>query len=532
MGGSSVPPPGRRGSRRADPHVGRRLAAYVKGAELGPVAAILRASRDAILRRWLEAARLQSFHTAHPDLAVADHIPPLFDALVAFLQRNAPREVDPSSPLDDQAVRDLARAHAHDRFAQGLAAAEVLTEFRLLRQEIGRALRERTDGAGDVLAAELLVHDALDGATILALAALEAHETTDHRMAAELAAIVESSSDAIIGKTLEGIITSWNPAAERLYGYTAAEAVGQPITLIIPSDHPDELPSILARIRRGERVEPYETVRVRKDGSRLEVAVTISPVRDAAGAVVGASAITRDITEHKRAEAALRLRSELIQQAHEAIFAWDPTGGITFWNRGAEELYGFRAQEALGRRSHDLLGTPPEQVAAFLAALERNGRWEGELTHTRRDGRRIAVEARLALVADERRQHVLEATRDLTARRAAEDRLALLAEAGSVLAGSIEYEQTLANIARMVVPRLADWCVVDVLGARAVLERLAVVHADPAKVRLVEELRRRYPADPDSPHGAPAVLRTGEPELVPDIPDDFFERPARHPDHL
>src|SRR5438552_1592599 len=98
MGGSSEPPPGRRGSRRADPHVGARVEAYVKGAELGPVAAILRASRDEILGRWLEAARRQPFHAAHPDLAVADHIPPLFDALVAFLERHAPRGVDPSSP--------------------------------------------------------------------------------------------------------------------------------------------------------------------------------------------------------------------------------------------------------------------------------------------------------------------------------------------------------------------------------------------------------------------------------------------------
>jgi PAS domain S-box-containing protein len=532
MGGSSVPPPRRRGSGPADPHVGARIEAYVKGAELGPVAEILRASRDQILRRWLDAAHRQSFHAARPELSVADQIPPLFDALIAFLERNAPRGVDPSSPLADQSVRDLARAHAHDRFAQGLAAADVLTEFRLLRQEIGRALRERTEGAGDVLAAELLVHDALDGATTLALAALEAHEAEYHRTAAELAAIVESSSDAIIGKTLDGIITSWNAAAERLYGYTAAEAVGQPMTLIIPADRPDELPSILARIRRGERVEPYETARVRKDGSRLEVSVTISPVRDAAGAVVGASAIARDITERKRAEAALRLRSELIEQAHEAIFAWDLADGITFWNRGAQELYGFSAEEALGQRSRDLLGTPPEQVAAFLVALERDGRWEGELTHTTRDGRRIAVEARLALVTEQGRQHVLEATRDLTVRRAAEERLALLAEAGAVLAGSIEYEQTLANIARMVVPRLADWCVVDVLSARAALERLAVVHADPAKVRLAEELRRRYPAEPDSPYGAPAVLRTGQPELVPEIPADFFERAARDPEQL
>ena len=168
----------------------------------------------------------------------------------------------------------------------------------------------------------------------------------------------------------------------------------------------------------------------------------------------------------------------------------------------------------------------------MIAALERDGRWEGELAHTTRDGRRLAVEARLALVAEEGRQYVLEATRDVTARRAAEERLALLAEAGAVLGGSIEYEQTLANIARMVVPRLADWCVVDVLDDGAVVERLAVVHADPARVRLAEELRRRYPPDPHTPYGVPAVLRTGEPELIPEIPDEVFARAARDPEHL
>jgi PAS domain S-box-containing protein len=530
--GFSVPPPRRRGSRQSDPEVGRRVEAYVKGAELGSVAAILRERRGEILRRWIEATRAQPFHAAHPNQAVADQIPPLFDALLAFLERNAPPTLDPSSPLDDQAVRDRARAHAHDRFAQGLAAADVLTEFRLLRQEIGRELRERTAGGPDVLAAELLVHDALDGATTLALAALDAHKAAHRRMAAELAAIVESSSDSIIGNTLEGVITSWNPSAERLYGYTADEAVGQPMSLIIPSDRPHELPAILSRIRLGERVAPYETVRLRKDGSRLEVSVTISPITDASGTVVGASAIARDITEHKRAEGALRLRSELIEQAHEAIFAWEPTDGITFWNRGAEALYGFSAQEVLGRGNQDVLGTPPEQVAEFLAALDRDGRWEGELAHTTKDGRRITVEARLALVTEQGRRHVLEATRDLTARRAAEDRLALLAEAGSVLAGSIEYEQTLANIARMLVPRLADWCIVDVLGAGGVLERLAVVHADPTRVSLVERLRQRYPADLSGPYGATAVLRTGQPELVPRIPDDFFERAARDAEHL
>ena len=124
-----------------------------------------------------------------------------------------------------------------------------------------------------------------------------------------LAAIVESSDDAIISKDLDGIITSWNQGAERIYGYTAAEVIGQPIALLIPPDLPDDLPGIMARLRRGERIDHYETQRVTKDGTRLDVSLTISPLRDGAGQIMGASKIARDITARKRADVAL-------QQAH------------------------------------------------------------------------------------------------------------------------------------------------------------------------------------------------------------------------
>ena len=120
---------------------------------------------------------------------------------------------------------------------------------------------------------------------------------------ARLAAIVESSDDAIIGKTLDGVITSWNPAAERLYGYAAGEVIGRPISILIPPDRPDELPQILARIRAGGRVAHYETVRVRKDGARVDVSLSISPVRDSSDQIIGAATIARDIGERKRAEA-------------------------------------------------------------------------------------------------------------------------------------------------------------------------------------------------------------------------------------
>ena len=120
---------------------------------------------------------------------------------------------------------------------------------------------------------------------------------------ARLAAIVESSDDAIIGKTLEGIITSWNPGAERLYGYTAEEVIGRSISILIPADRPDELPAILERLRRGERIDHYETERISKDGRRVHVSLSISPVKNSDGRIVGAATIARDITERIRLEA-------------------------------------------------------------------------------------------------------------------------------------------------------------------------------------------------------------------------------------
>ena len=155
-----------------------------------------------------------------------------------------------------------------------------------------------------------------------------------------LASIVESSDDAIISKTLDGIITSWNKGAERLFGYTAEEAVGRPVTILIPYDRRDEERMILERIGLGERIEHYETVRERKDGSSIDISLTVSPVKNVDGRIVGASKIARDITERKHAEAhAKALMAELTHMnrvatagalsasiAHEVI---QPMTGIT-----------------------------------------------------------------------------------------------------------------------------------------------------------------------------------------------------------
>jgi PAS domain S-box-containing protein len=118
-----------------------------------------------------------------------------------------------------------------------------------------------------------------------------------------LAAIVESSDDAIVSKDLNGIITSWNKGAEKLFGYSADEAVGRSITMLIPPDRLPEEDMVLGRIRRGERVEHFDTVRRRKDGSLVPISLTVSPIKDAAGTIVGASKIARNVSERKRIEA-------------------------------------------------------------------------------------------------------------------------------------------------------------------------------------------------------------------------------------
>jgi PAS domain S-box-containing protein len=188
-----------------------------------------------------------------------------------------------------------------------------------------------------------------------------------------IAAIVRSSDDAILGKTLDGVMTHWNAGAERLYGYAAAEAIGQPISLIVPPEQTDELPRILGQLRRGERVEHYETVRMRKDGRRIEVSVTMSPVRDRTGRTVGASSITRDITERREAEAARRERDILRSVTSLAVAAAHEINNPLALLVGQLELL---AQDvpASGRR----------RIDEVLAAAGRIHKIVGRMQHVRR----------------------------------------------------------------------------------------------------------------------------------------------------
>jgi PAS domain S-box-containing protein len=175
---------------------------------------------------------------------------------------------------------------------------------------------------------------------------------------------VDSSDDAIISKDLNGIITSWNKSAERLFGYTATEAVGQPVAaLLIPADRQDEEPEILSRLRRGERVEHFETKRRRKDGSLLDISLTISPVKDARGHIVGASKIARDITEQLRNREALRRANEQLAQSNADLesFAYSASHDLQ------EPLRMVSAYSGMLRRKYG--GTLDEKANQYLSYL-------------------------------------------------------------------------------------------------------------------------------------------------------------------
>jgi PAS domain S-box-containing protein len=208
-----------------------------------------------------------------------------------------------------------------------------------------------------------------------------------------LAAIIDSSDDAIISKTLNGIITSWNDAARQVFGYTADEIVGQSILRLIPEELHFEEFEILDKIRAGKRIDHYETVRVRKSGEKFPISVTISPVKNATGQVIGASKIARDISERRQFDDSRPRLAAIVDSADDAIISKDLNGIIKTWNRGAHRMFGYTAEEMVGQ---PLLRLIPEdlhyeedEILTKLRAGERIDHYE--TTRVRKSGELVEV---------------------------------------------------------------------------------------------------------------------------------------------
>ena len=413
--------------------------------------------------------------------------------------------------------------------------------------------------------------------------------------ALRLAAIVESSDDGIISKDLTGTITSWNRGAEQLFGYPAGEAVGQSVTILIPPDRMREEDLVIERIRNGERVPPFDTVRLRKDGTLVDVSVTVSPIRDADGTIVGASKIARSIADRRRMEAELRdsqhrlielaaasasivvspnvdaVLSAAIELARDVFLsdgyalwridddsgAWRVVRSFGISDEFASRVITADSARDVARRffSDPLIcedvDTAPE-VAFMRDAYRREGiasmivfpllirgdRRGSMVFYSRRRcqyrevdvlvGTAIANLAAASLTTAELYEEQRKATESADhAREQAE----FLAQAGTVLAGSLDYEATLKAVARLAVPTVADWCAVDIVGEGGAVQRLAVAHVDPAKLELARSLEERYPTDPRASGGVHEVIRTGKPAYMSRIPAAVLELAARDAEH-
>jgi PAS domain S-box-containing protein len=309
---------------------------------------------------------------------------------------------------------------------------------------------------------------------------------------ARLAAIVASSADAIFSTSLAGTIQTWNRGAERLFGYSTAEALGQPVTLIIPEDRRAEEAELRARLARGEVLVNFETVRRAKDGRLFEISLTASPIRNAAGRVVGASRIPRDITERKRAEEARSRLAAIVASSDDAIVSKSLDGIIRTWNRGAERMFGYTAEEAVGR--HITLIIPEERRPEEDMVLGKVRRGETvehfETVRRAKDGRLLDISLTVSPIRDARGQVVgaSKIARDVSERKRMHAELEMMVTA--LREADTRKDEFIAMLAHELRNPLSAIAVATDLLARSSIEDRKARFAVPAIERQMRQLRR------------------------------------------
>jgi two-component system, cell cycle sensor histidine kinase and response regulator CckA len=322
-----------------------------------------------------------------------------------------------------QPIATVIPEHVHEESLQVLrdiAAGQPLVCFETVRRRKG----------GSLVHVSLIVAPVRNSKEQIIGYSTVAYDVTERKRGEEcerLAAVVESSDDGIIGQSLDGTIFAWNSGAASLFGYSAFEAVGKPIRMLLPPERANEESDILERIRNGVRVKHFETVRVRKDGTRVPVSVTISPIRGKSGAITGASQIARDITDRVCAAEVRERLAAVVESSDDAIIGKSLDGTITAWNSGAENLFGYSASEALGKPIQML--HPPERANEEYEILTRIRRGEHlkhfETVRVQKDGKRIDVSVTISPIRDSSGVIVgaSKIARDISERKCAEEEL-------------------------------------------------------------------------------------------------------------
>jgi PAS domain S-box-containing protein len=348
-------------------------------------------------------------------------------------------------------------------------------------------------------------------------------------------AVMANMGEGLYAVDTQGLVTYMNPAAERFFGWTSAELLGRKMHDMTHYRHSDGRPFPIEEcagfrvLHQGEVLRDYDDVFIRKDGTFFPVVYSSSPlVSD--GKLAGLVVVFRDVTQRKRAEEVLRQsearKTAILDTALDCIITIDHEGKVVEFNPAAERTFGCRRADVLGREMAELMVPPPLRdkhrrgLAHYLATGAGpvlNQRIE--MPALRADGTEFPVELAITPISAEGPPLFTAYLRDITARKRAEQASRFLADASKSLAALVDYSSTMQKVARLAVPSFADWCAVDLEEPDRSLRRVAVAHVDSSKVELAHALSRRYPPDPDAPHGVPHILRTGKPELIPEVTD-------------
>ncbi|MDQ3584237.1 MAG: PAS domain S-box protein [Acidobacteriota bacterium] len=367
-----------------------------------------------------------------------------------------------------------------------------------------------------------------------------------------LTAVFMASPLAIVTLDPTGVVRMWNPAAERIYGWSAAEVIGQPLPTV-PPELREEMECNHREATEGRTFTNLETVRLRKDGTRFDASISTAPLLDADGNLIAVVALVADITERKRTERALKESEEryraFLEQSAEPIwrFEFDPpisidlsedeqleqfyrAGHLAECNDVLARMYGFsEASEIEGVQLGDLLPRTEKNVE-FLRAFIRAGYRVADVESEEidRTGRkRSFLNNLVGMVEGGRLLRVWGTQRDTTERKEREEAQQFLSNAATMLASSLDFERTLERVAHLAVPYMADYCLIDMLDepdaaapdATAAVRRMAVVHSDPARAAAWREMQHRFPLDLNSQRLISRVLRTGQAELRAELDD-------------
>lgn len=335
-------------------------------------------------------------------------------------------------------VNDVAARHGHQNrenligrtmleIYPGVEKSSVFAAYRRCMEERvhQRFESEFTFADGTINWYELSVEPVPEGIFVLSLDITERKRAEEMR--SKLASIVEFSDDAILSKTLDGIIVTWNPGAEKIYGYSADEALGKPVSILIPPGYFDEVPKILERIKHGETITHYEAKRVKKDGKQIDVSLTISPIKDDAGKIIGASTIARDITEHKRIEKNLREASlytrSLIEVSLDPLVTISKEGKITDVNKATELVTGVSRENLIETDFSDYFTEPEKAREGYQQVFEKGFVKDYPLTirHVSGSITDVLYNASLYTDAEGNVAGVFAAARDITEHKKAEE---------------------------------------------------------------------------------------------------------------